>query len=237
MEVWIADTEFLELDRQLEGMMALLPAAEREKALRFRKREDSLRCTVGRLLIHTLAAERLGRVDMSLRFSEYGKPFFACENAVQFSLSHAGKRVVLAFGDVPLGVDVEERRPCNWRELASVFGAEEQSLLRRSEDSLGMFYRLWTVWEAFSKEEGLGLVIFENGDAIMDYGSETIHHQSRTLRFRSWETPGYTMSVCAEQLGEIRLRCLSSEDWNQILMVNRGTSPPERKKGVEKEFN
>ena len=234
MEIWIADTKLLELDRQLEGMLAQLPVAERERALRFRKREDRLRCATGRLLIRALAAERLGRADIPLRFSEYGKPFFACENAVQFSLSHAGKLVVLAFGDMPLGVDVEERRPLNWRELASVFGAEEQSLLKGCEDPLSMFYRLWTVREAFSKEEGLGLAIFENGGTVMDYDSETIHYQGRVLCFQTWNLPWYTLSVCAEQLEEIRLRHLSSEDWNRVLVHNRGSSLPEREEEVEK---
>ena len=68
MEIWIADTKLLELDRQLEGMLAQLPVAERERALRFRKREDRLRCATGRLLIRALAAERLGRADIPLRF-------------------------------------------------------------------------------------------------------------------------------------------------------------------------
>ena len=224
--LWIADTELLALDHQLEQMMLLLNAAEREKTLRFRKREDRLRCAVGRLLIRALASERLGRANVSVLVSEYGKPFFAQENAVHFSLSHSGKLVVLAFGELPLGVDVEECRPLVWRELACVFGAEERALLETDKDPLRLFYRLWTVREAFSKEEGLGLPIFENGSMVLDYSSETIRYQSRTLCFRTWELPEYTLSVCAEQLGEIILCRLSSEDWKRILICNGGSDLP-----------
>ena len=224
--LWIADTEQLALDHQLERMLLLLSADEREKALRFRKREDRLRCAVGRLLIRALASDRLGRADVPLLVSEYGKPFFAQENAVHFSLSHSGKLVVLASGALPLGVDVEERRPLAWHELACVFGAEEQALLETDKDPLGMFYRLWTAREAFSKEEGLGLAIFENEGARMDYGSETVCCHGRTLCFRTWEFPEYTLSVCAEQLGEIILCLLSSEDWMRILICNGGSDLP-----------
>ena len=233
-ELWIADTEQLALDTQLERMLGLLPEPDQAKAMRFRKREDRLRCVTGRLMIRALAAVRLGQADIPLLISAYGKPFFAEENAVQFSLSHAGKLVVLAFGDHPLGVDVEENRPLAWRELASVFGNEEQRLLEADEDPAGLFYRFWTVREAFSKEEGRGLPIFESRDIVIDYDRETIRYEGRTLRVRTWEFQGYTLSVCASRLGEVRLRCLSSEDWNRVLSCNEGSRPPKREEELEK---
>ncbi|MBQ5788481.1 MAG: ATP-binding protein [Oscillospiraceae bacterium] len=236
-ELWIADTELLALDTQLERMLGLLPEPDQAKAMRFRKREDRLRCVTGRLMIRALAAVRLGQADIPLLISAYGKPFFAEENAVQFSLSHAGKLVVLAFGDYPLGVDVEENRPLAWRELASVFGNEEQRLLEADEDPAGLFYRFWTVREAFSKEEGRGLPIFESRDIVIDYDRETIRYEGRTLRVRTWEFQGYTLSVCASRLGEVRLRCLSSEDWNRVLSCNEGSRSPKSEEELEKRFN
>lgn len=236
-ELWIADTEQLALDSQLERMLALLTGPEREKALRFRKREDRVRCAVGRLMIHALAAERMGRADAPLRVSEYGKPSFAWENAVQFSLSHAGRLVVLAWGDLPLGVDVEENRPLAWRELATVFGAEEQRLLEADEAPLELFYRIWTVREAFSKEEGIGLPIFEGGGIAMDYDGETIRYQGRTLRFRTWALPGYTLSLCAARLGEVRLHRLSSGDWSRVLSYHEGSRPAKEGEEIEKSLD
>lgn len=233
-ELWIADTERLALDSQLERMLPLLTAAETEKVLRFRRREDRLRCAVGRLLIRALAAEQLGRADAPLQLSEYGKPSFMGENAVHFNLSHAGDLVVLAYGNLPLGVDVEKRRAIAWRELASSFSAEEQALLEADEDPLGLFYRFWTVREAFSKEEGLGLPIFESGDMVMDYGSGTVCYHDRTLRFRTWELSGYTLSVCASRLDAIRLCRLSSEGWNRVLTCNGGTDLLKREEKLEK---
>ena len=236
-ELWIADTEQLALDTQLERMLGLLPEPDQAKAMRFRKREDRLRCVTGRLMIRALAAVRLGQADIPLLISAYGKPFFAEENAVQFSLSHAGKLVVLAFGDHPLGVDVEENRPLAWRELASVFGNEEQRLLEADEDPAGLFYRFWTAREAFSKEEGRGLPIFESRDIVIDYDRETIRYEGRTLHVRTWEFPGYTLSVCASRLGEVRMRCLSSEDWNRVLSCNEGSRSPKSEEELEKRFH
>ena len=63
-ELWIADTEQLALDTQLERMLGLLPEPDQAKAMRFRKREDRLRCVTGRLMIRALAAVRLGQADI-----------------------------------------------------------------------------------------------------------------------------------------------------------------------------
>ena len=44
----------------------------------------------------------------TVEFSENGKPFFAFQPNLHFSLAHAGKKVIAALSDRKIGVDVEE---------------------------------------------------------------------------------------------------------------------------------
>lgn len=211
MELWIADLRALGLDASLEQMLASLSAEAREKALRFVRREDRLRFATGRMMIRALAAKELGRSDAPLRFGAYGKPRFAMEGAPCFNLSHAGRLVVLAWAEFPVGVDVEERRPLDWRELAFPFSDAERAMLEASDCPLECFYRLWTVREAFAKEEGIGLSLFDRG--AIEYGLETIRFQGKTLQYRTWEFPEYTLSLCAERLENVQPRWLTREEW------------------------
>lgn len=215
MELWIADTKALGVERHLEELLLLLPGPERERTLRFRKREDRLRCVVGRVMIRALAAKCLGRPDTEIRISEYGKPYFAQKEAPQFNLSHSGNLVVLAWGDSPLGVDVEECLQIQWRELASFFSEEERALIEFGQYPLKDFYRIWTVKEAFSKAVGRGLPIYEEEGAEIEYPMRKASFKGDSYCFRTWELPEYMLSVCAKQISA-QPRWLTQKDWQRL---------------------
>lgn len=220
IHLWIVDTGALKLDGELERLLALLPRAEREKTLRFIHREDRLRRAAGRLMIRALAAREMGYADVPVRLAEFGKPYFAREYAPCFNLSHSGRLVVLAWGDASVGVDVEKHAPVDWREISRAFSEAERALLNASANSLDCFYRLWTIREAFSKEEGVGLSIFENHAVAIDDERGKIRFGDRELCFRCWKYPEYTVSVCAERLKDVRVERLTETDWKCVLAEN-----------------
>ena len=142
--------------------------------------------------------------DLELCMSEYGKPYFGDESLPMFNLSHSGKKVVLATGNIPLGVDIEENKEINYLELMTVFGHEEQEMITASVSPLETFYYLWTVHEAFAKEEGIGISIIKQKNYRMDYISETIRYQNKLLHFRSIPLPGYSLCLCAEDISNLQ---------------------------------
>lgn len=223
MEIWIADTDELKPFMNLENLTALLPEHEQEHARKYRFDADSLRFVTGRILIRSLAVSNGGSRDTKITFPEYGKPRFFSENLPHFNLSHSGKKVVLAYGDIPLGVDIEECREINYREFLSVFGETERRLLDSSESPLQTFYRLWTVREAFSKEEGIGLSVFEKNDVRIDYKNETIRYNGKNLQFRNIALPGYALSLCAEDIPEFRIKNVTAEMWNEFSAPSRNS--------------
>lgn len=117
------------------------------------------------MALRALLGRRLDRrpTEVAFRYEDSGKPYVAelRDRGSEFSVSHSGARSLIAInatGDV--GIDIEERRPIEVRELAAAyFTAAEAALLEGSEVSrrLSDFYRIWVRKEAAAKALGCGI--------------------------------------------------------------------------------
>ena len=114
-------------------------------------------------------------------YNEYGKPFVkGFEPFFDFSVSHAGDLVTVAFGPSKVGVDVEKIGSAgDIDELLHFLSERELRSIDSSEDREKEFYRIWTRREALGKKEGMGLLlyeempersIFEDGSRFFEYG-------------------------------------------------------------------
>ena len=211
MELWIADIDEIKSISGLRNLTSLLPEYEQKKANRYRFPEDSLRYVTGRLMIRHLAEISGGSRDLELCMSEYGKPYFGDESLPMFNRSPSGKKVVLSTGNIPLGVDIEENKEINYQELMTVFGKEEREMITASTNPLETFYYLWTIHEAFAKEEGIGISIIKQNNYRMDYVSETIRYQNKLLHFKTIPLPGYSLSLCAEEISDLQTKEFKSD--------------------------
>jgi len=91
--------------------------------------------------------------------NEQGKPLFAGDYPLWFSLSHADDDIALIISDEGnVGCSLERIRPQdNWHTLANaVFsGAEHEELEKETPESqLTAFWRIWTRKEAIVKQSG-----------------------------------------------------------------------------------
>ena len=127
-------------------------AIRREKALRFRKEDDRLRCLgVGLLMKEHLPG---WSVDL-LRTGKDGKPFI--EGGPAFSISHGGDYVVLAWDDEAesLGVDVEPIQNMDYyRPIISAFATVEEEKAIASDPEKAAW--VWTRKESLYKCIGEG---------------------------------------------------------------------------------
>ena len=114
------------LSLSMEAALRRLAPERREKAARLR-REEARRQSVGAGLL--LAHFFPGRRPQS---GPGGKPYIPGERC--FSLSHSGAMIVIALGDVPVGVDIERAAP--------VPEALRRRVLSPSE-AKGMIYLQW----------------------------------------------------------------------------------------------
>ena len=177
------------LEQHFDELVERLYPERKSRVLAFRRREPAYTSIVAGLLLQTLVEEKLGISPQALVLekNENGKPTVQGHPAFYFNLSHAGDYVVLAHGDVPLGVDIEQirekdnlrvaRRCFTEREYAYVSGQKEVvsqetagapgEVAEKSgfepDDSLcaERFFYLWTMKEAYLKLTGDGIRLLD----------------------------------------------------------------------------
>jgi 4'-phosphopantetheinyl transferase len=153
------------LPDNLDGHVALLDDAERQRMNRFHFAPDRARYAVAHGNVRRILGAYLHRPPAHLTFQEdaYGKPRLAArgpEEPLAFSISHSRRVAALAVSrDGPVGVDVEDVRPIERAVAAAHFSAAELADLDRLDAKQwpGGFYRCWTRKEAILKAEGIGL--------------------------------------------------------------------------------
>mmetsp|Transcript_67395 Transcript_67395/g.213327 ORF Transcript_67395/g.213327 Transcript_67395/m.213327 type:complete len:306 (-) Transcript_67395:109-1026(-) len=164
--------------QEFKFLLALLPAEEQEKVMKFMRFEDKKRALVSRLLQRKCVSQVLG-LDydaISIRRTREGKPFLV--NRVDdpslpnfnFNATHHGDYVALVSEPCCLaGVDVmvhETRgRPQTVQEFMKAFTKcftefEWRCIWGGGDDDIRVyeqFYRFWCMKEAYIKAIGIGL--------------------------------------------------------------------------------
>lgn len=159
IHVWYFDL------RLRPGQWSLLDTAERTRALRIGDELRRCRFVAGRATLRRILARYVEILPAEIRieYNEYGKPRLAHKSDIEFNLSHAGNRALLAVAcGTALGVDLEETREDRRHEaiIERFFsGRERDELLSLPPDGrVRGFYRAWVAREARAKALGCGVL-------------------------------------------------------------------------------
>ena len=149
--------------------LPLLSAEERARDARFQHTGARQQFLVGRWLLRTVLAERLGTTPAAVPLvaSERGAlAVLAAANPahLRFNLSHTEGLVAIALAaGCPVGVDVEDcERPGRTVALAERYFAPTEVAALRARPPAAQrdrFFQLWTLKEAYIKARGQGLAI------------------------------------------------------------------------------
>lgn len=165
----------------------------KRRADRYLRREDGLRCLAAGALLRSTVERELGRSEFTVITDPCGKPRIAGQTDFHFNLSHSGNRVVIAYGDSPVGVDVQQMRMDTGKEnLAKRFFTKEEQIyvFEQPELSEARFYRVWTGKESYLKYLGIGLR--KSLDSFSIFSPEI----SPMLNVQ-YLADGYCVSLCA----------------------------------------
>lgn len=155
--VYIFDRLDQYTDEAYEAHLASLPIWRREKALQYKKFDDRKRSVLAFVLLQRALREEYGITEIpEFVYNEFGKPSFS-NLPIHFSLSHCKDAVACAVSDYNIGIDVESVMPYNPDMARRVCTADELKMLEQSSNKDVEFIKLWTVKEAISKYEGMGL--------------------------------------------------------------------------------
>ncbi len=142
--------------------MPLLDSSDVEAARRLRDPADqraSLAAHAGaRLMLG--AALNMSPSRVCIRRGIHGKPFLPGGN-LHFSIAHTRVAVAVAVARRPVGIDIERKVPlADMLDIATIaFAPESRAALGSAEEGSkpDLFYRFWTLGEAFIKATGLGV--------------------------------------------------------------------------------
>lgn len=197
-------------------MLEKLTEKEREKVLRFRFEADRIRSAAGICMIKGAAAKAFPGEDLTISVTEHGKPYIADHTGYEFNLSHSGRLIVLATDSNPAGIDVEQIETKDWRIFHRYLTGSEMTMIENSSDPCARFFEVWTIREAFAKEEGLGLAMLDR-DFTVDYESCRIFYEGKVLRFSSIgykaSEERYMITICSPEPTEnARYHILSPDE-------------------------
>ena len=140
-----------------EKHLSSLPAWRREKALHYKKLDDRKRSVLAFALLQRALREQYGITEIpEFVYNEFGKPSLS-NLPIHFSLSHCKDAIACAVSDHNIGIDVESIAPYNPDVARRVCTVAELEMLEQSENKDLEFIKLWTIKEAISKYEGMGL--------------------------------------------------------------------------------
>ena len=204
--IYLYDTLENYSDEQYLKHLNALPAWRREKALLYKKLDDRKRSVLAFVLLQRALREEYGITEVpEFVYNEFGKPSLP-NLPIHFSLSHCKDAVACAVSDYNIGIDVESIVPYNPDVARRVCTAAELEMLEQSDDKDVEFIKLWTVKEAISKYEGMGLSLpFAEIDTMNYLLCSNVSVNSR-----------YVLSICygkrTDTLALPRIKMLSATD-------------------------
>src|SRR5262249_27359718 len=157
-----------------------LSADERARVSKFRFEADRWSFAAAHAGLRVLLGAMVGRAPKLLRFAigANGKPSLVrdCHGAdVQFNISHARGCLAIGIAGCRVGIDVERRRA-----LPDLIGVAQTAFAPEACEALGarseraartaLFYRYWTLGEAFIKATGEGMAQDLTSFAFTDQG-------------------------------------------------------------------
>lgn len=137
-----------------------LPLSEyRLSRLRLLRPMEKRRQSIGaELLLIEALRDLYGTIQLPLEIESEpgGKPSLRVGFPF-FSLSHSGAYAACAVCDRPVGLDLQERRPCREELLGRFFAPAEREYIENARDRDAAFTELWCRKESWLKADGAGL--------------------------------------------------------------------------------
>ena len=187
------------LEANYEQLLPLLAKQRREKVLQFKNKEAAFVSMTAGLLLQQVVQQELGILPSKLTIAkeDQGKPYIVGADGFFFNLSHSGDYVALAYGDSPVGIDIEKTNVKDLKVAKRCFAPEEYDYITQGKDDWQKrFCKIWTMKESYLKYTGQGIRVALNS-FIVD--AERMCVKGKSCRFARWDLEDYILTVCADE--------------------------------------
>jgi len=224
VHVWCMPCQEPLPDHRLERIRNVLLPHERAREATFRFARDRQSYLLTRALVRNVlgACTGIAPWDLHLQANAHGKPELADDSRtgerIAFNVSHATGLIALAvMRRGAIGIDVEKicDRTASLEIAQRFFAPEEVAVLRDAPatEVPTLFFRYWTLKEAYVKARGVGLSAgldaFAFGlDATAGAIALRTAPEDRASDWKLWQLASgpYQLAVCAERVPGCRQR-------------------------------
>lgn len=138
-----------------------MPEERRKKVADYKMQADRLRSLGAGIVLNAILKQYgLDPRETWLEYGPNGKASIAGRPDIHFNLTHSGAFAAGAWGDSPVGIDIEEIRGMKERTFRRFFHEGEYKYMEgveEEEERREAFFRLWVLKESFMKATGLGM--------------------------------------------------------------------------------
>ena len=234
MKIYISDVSGFFTEEGVKSLLPLVSEGRREKAERFLKIEDKIRCLYTEILLKKV------HPDMTDAFltDENGKPYIP--GGAPFSISHSGKYVAVMVGEG--GIDIEQVKNVSAGVIRRPLSAAEMEFLSAQEDKTDAFFKLWTLKEAISKAMGTG---FKTPPAKIECADtsgirKSVDVDGKHMYLSVFDVDDYKLAVCSETEADgyetvVELTEINIADFDKMFEIMEKSFPADERRPKEEQ--
>lgn len=187
-------TEFFQ-EKYFDIYLLKIPYPFREKILKYRRWQDAQADLLGKcLLVSTVLDGNFDRLS-DIQFNEFGKP--SVPGKLFFNISHSGNVVVIAHGNVPVGIDIEKKEDIRIEDFKTQMTEKEWNNIQSASYKIESFYEYWTQKESAIKLIGKGLSIPLKSFEIIK-GENTVIDNNHLFIKKIFISEGYECNIASK---------------------------------------
>lgn len=184
VELYAIHTGFLEDEIIFAKKLKQVSYDRYKKVNSLKIKEEQKRSLAAGLLLESILRER-GYDPEKMEREESGRLFLREAQDFYFSIAHSGEYAVCAISDLPVGVDIQQKRDTKMKLARRFFQSVEADHIEQQpvEKQQDLFFRYWTGKESYLKLTGKGLlggldsfmIDFESSKILDPYSQKEIH--------------------------------------------------------------
>ena len=220
VHVWYSRTDEEPVTGRLDAVEAVLSAEELSKYRTIKHAKSRQSYLTAHVMLRLILSKYIDRPVHDWQFTrgDHGKPSLCLTDGlpdIRFNLTHTtGLTACVVSLQNDCGIDVERHDRVHRFEAVSqrMFADEECRFLADHDFDPAMFYRFWTLREAYVKALGLGLIGSTKDFYFQlagDLGSARLMHHLKAVESERWSfklfepVPGYQLSVAFEASADV----------------------------------
>jgi len=145
----------------------------------------------------------------------HGKPYLKNAPHVHFNISHSGSIAMCALNNAPVGADIEKITSADNLTARRIMSNQEFAIYDNTQDKDTIFYKIWTLKEAYIKYNGRGLGSDLRALTVYPNGSSIITNTSGCRFALIDAVPGYQAALCAADVSH-EINWISEESLGQF---------------------